>query len=127
MRLGGPALPGWDSGIQVVWLGEWEPVRCATKEGSAMEVVDRPEFNRFELTDDGSVAELRYETHGSTLVLTHTGVPDQLAGRGVGGLLVQAAIARATRDGLDIVPLCPYARTWIDRHPEALGPVHVAG
>jgi hypothetical protein len=25
------------------------------------------------------------------------------------------------------VPLCPYARTWIDRHPEALGPVHVAG
>jgi predicted GNAT family acetyltransferase len=38
---------------------------------------------------------------------------------------VQAAIARASRDGLDIVPWCPFARGWIDRHPEALGTVRV--
>ncbi|MGH9080443.1 MAG: GNAT family N-acetyltransferase [Acidimicrobiales bacterium] len=90
-----------------------------------MEVVDRPDLNRFELTVDGSLAELRYELRGKALVLTHTGVPDQLAGRGVGGRLVQAAIARATHDGLSIVPLCPFARGWIDRHPDALGPVQV--
>jgi predicted GNAT family acetyltransferase len=76
---------------------------------------------------DGFLAELAYEERGGDLVLIHTGVPDELGGRGVGGLLVRAAIARAARDGLDIVPFCPFARGWIDRHPEALGPVRVAG
>jgi uncharacterized protein len=95
-------------------------------EESSMEVVDRPDLDRFELVADGYLAELTYAVRGDSLVLIHTGVPDQLGGRGVGGRLVQAAIARAGRDGLDVVPLCPFAREWIDHHPEALGTVRVA-
>lgn len=90
-----------------------------------MQVVDRPEHSRFELEAEGSLAELTYEVQGSKLVLVHTGVPDELGGRGIGALLVQAAIDRAARDGLDIVALCPFAQGWIDRHPEALGDVHL--
>jgi uncharacterized protein len=92
-----------------------------------MEVVDRPDLGRFELEADGFVAELFYHLQGTELVVTHTEVPDALAGRGVGGHLVQAAIDRASRDGLAIVPLCPFARGWIERHPEALGSVRVSG
>ncbi len=95
-------------------------------EESPMEVVDRPDLDRFELVADGYRAELQYELQGHSLVLIHTGVPEQLGGRGVGGMLVQAAISRALRDGLDIVPLCPFAQDWIDGHPDALGPVRVA-
>lgn len=91
-----------------------------------MQVVDRPERHRLELEADGSLAELVYDVVGGDLVLIHTGVPDELSGRGVGGLLVQAAIDRAARDGLDIVPQCPFARAWIERHPEALGRVRLA-
>lgn len=90
-----------------------------------MEVVDRPERHRFELEAEGAVAELVYDVRGGQLVLVHTGVPDELAGRGVGGRLVQAAIERAAREGLDIVAQCPFARRWIERHPEALGEVHL--
>jgi uncharacterized protein len=92
-----------------------------------MDVVDQTDRNRFEVVVDGATAELVYKLQGHQLVLVHTGVPDELAGRGVGGGLVEAAIARAARDGLELVPRCPFARAWIDRHPEALGPVRVAG
>jgi predicted GNAT family acetyltransferase len=92
-----------------------------------MQVVDHPERNRFEVEEEGSLAELIYEVRGNELVLIHTGVPGAFSGRGIGGLLVEAAIDRAAREGLDIVPVCPFAREWIERHPEALGQVRVAG
>lgn len=60
-----------------------------------------------------------YRLNGKRLVLIHTGVPEALAGRGVGGVLVSAAVDRAAREGLTIVPLCPFARSWLERHPDA--------
>jgi predicted GNAT family acetyltransferase len=32
---------------------------------------------------------------------------------------VTAAVERAAREGLTLVPLCPFARDWLERHPEA--------
>ena len=55
-------------------------------------VVDNEAESRFEVSIDGHVAELVYRRHGDRLVLAHTGVPDELEGRGVGGMLVNAAI-----------------------------------
>ena len=40
-------------------------------------------------------------------------------GRGIGGRLVTAAVDRAAHEGLTLVPLCPFARGWLERHPEA--------
>ena len=91
------------------------------------EVTDNTAASRFELTIDGHVAELVYRLDGDRLVLTHTGVPDELEGRGLGGTLVRAALERAARDGLVIVPQCSFARSWIERHPDDLGGVTVAG
>ncbi|MBF6555593.1 MAG: N-acetyltransferase [Acidimicrobiales bacterium] len=47
------------------------------------------------------------------MVLIHTEVPEELAGHGVGGRLVRASLDRAAREGLTIVPLCPFARRWL--------------
>jgi hypothetical protein len=82
------------------------------------DVVDRADEERFELTADGHRAELVYRVEGSNLVLIHTEVPEDLGGQGIGGVLVQAAIDRAVRDGLTIVPLCPFVRRWLQRHPD---------
>lgn len=82
-------------------------------------VVDDEAAARFTLTVDGHLAELVYRRVGDRLVLVHTGVPPELEGRGLGGRLVQAALARARRDGLAVVPQCPFARAWIERHPGA--------
>jgi predicted GNAT family acetyltransferase len=38
---------------------------------------------------------------------------------------VTAAIERAERDGLTIVPLCPFARSWLERHPDVAARVKI--
>jgi predicted GNAT family acetyltransferase len=87
------------------------------------DVVDNPGEHRFELTEDGMLAELVYRLDGDRLILVHTGVPEELGGRGLGGVLVTAAVERARRDGLTLVPKGPFARRWLERHPDAVGDV----
>lgn len=74
---------------------------------------------------DGAVAELIYRRRADRLVLIHTGVPGNLAGHGIGGRLVQAAVDRAAKERLTVVPLCPFARKWLERHPDAADTVNV--
>ena len=81
-------------------------------------VVDRADDGLFVLEVDGQVAELVYRVEGAYLVLIHTEVPEALEGRGLGGTLVREALDRAARDGLTVVPLCPFARGWLQRHPD---------
>lgn len=89
------------------------------------DVTDISGENQFELTVDGHTAMLVYRIDGNSLVLIHTEVPDELAGQGIGGTLVRAAIERSTRDGLTIVPRCPFARRWLERHPDEIGGVGI--
>jgi len=86
-----------------------------------VEVTDNAAKSRFELRQDARLAELIYHLRGDRLVLIHTEVPAELEGHGIGGRLVTAAVDRAVRDGLTLVPLCPFARGWLERHPEAAG------
>ena len=88
-------------------------------------VVNNEGEHRFELRVDGRLAELVYRRNGQRLVLVHTEVPDALEGRGLGGLLVTAAIEHAARHGLTIVPLCAFARSWLERHPDVAARVKI--
>jgi uncharacterized protein len=83
------------------------------------EVTDNSEQSRFELRVADALAELIYRRRADRLVLVHTEVPDELGGRGIGGQLVEAALAKAATDDLTVVPLCPFARGWLERHPDA--------
>jgi len=82
------------------------------------DVVERPDEHRFVVEEDGHVAELVYRIDDGVLVLVHTGVPDELGGRGIGGRLVTVAVEWAERDGLAIRPDCPFARGWLRGHPD---------
>jgi uncharacterized protein len=81
-------------------------------------VVDNTADSRLEVRAEGEIAELIYHQNGKRLVLIHTGVPDALGGHGIAGKLVQAALDKAVAGDMTIVPLCPYARSWLERHPE---------
>jgi predicted GNAT family acetyltransferase len=81
-------------------------------------IVDNEATHRFEVTIDGHHASLVYTRDADHLVIVHTGVPDELEGRGVGGALVTAAIDDAVRRDLTVVPTCDFAGGWLERHPE---------
>jgi uncharacterized protein len=74
--------------------------------------------NRFEIEVDGRVAATWYRRHGDKIIFTHTEVPPELEGHGVGGALARAALTYARKEGLRVVPLCPFVAAFIKRHTE---------
>lgn len=81
-------------------------------------VIDDTAGEELVVSIDGTTATLEYRLHGDRLHLLHTEVPEAFRGQGVGGRLVEAALAKARTDHLTIVPWCPYARRWIEEHPD---------
>lgn len=77
------------------------------------------------MTLEGHTGELTYELDGTRLILVHTEVPKPLEGRGLAGDLVRAAVARAAREHLTVVPWCPYARRWLRKHADEIGDVAI--
>jgi uncharacterized protein len=55
-----------------------------------------------------------------TMIIEHTSVPDALRGRHVGDVLVRRSVEDARAEGRKIIPLCPFAKGQISRHPEWL-------
>ena len=89
------------------------------------QVTHDPDDSRFEYRAGGSVAELVYRLRGERMVLLHTGVPDAMEGHGVGGELVRAAVGYAASQGLTVVQACPFARDWLERHPDVAAQVPI--
>ncbi|MFP5076435.1 DUF5996 family protein [Rhizobium sp. YIM 134829] len=80
---------------------------------------DGPAKGRYRLILDGVEAEMTYSRAGEGLIIIdHTEVPAALRGRKVGERLVRRAVEDARRDGIALIPLCPFAKAQIDRHPE---------
>jgi predicted GNAT family acetyltransferase len=75
--------------------------------------------HRFIGETPSGTAVLAYAPAGAgTLNLYSTYVPPGERGRGLGGQLVQAAVAFAREQGLRIIPTCWYVAEWIGAHPE---------
>jgi uncharacterized BrkB/YihY/UPF0761 family membrane protein/predicted GNAT family acetyltransferase len=89
------------------------------------DIVDDEGASRFVHVEDGHEAELVYRAEPGRLVLVHTGVPDELGGRGLGGRLVRAAVDRAARTGETVAPWCPFARKWLEEHPDEAAAVTI--
>ena len=52
------------------------------------------------------------------IYLTHTEVPRELEGKGIGSQLVEKTLQDIERQGLRLVPLCPFVTAYIKKHPE---------
>ena len=88
-------------------------------DAGSLPIRDNPERHRFEADlGEGSIAIAEYELSGDRIVFTHTQVPSQHEGQGVGSALIRFALRSARERGLQVVPVCPFFAAYIRRHPE---------
>jgi uncharacterized protein len=84
----------------------------------ASNVRDNAARNRFELDADGHIAFSNYKRADGVLTILHTEVPKALEGRGIGSELIRGILDTARSEGLKIIAICPFAKGYIERHPE---------
>jgi uncharacterized protein len=88
-----------------------EDLPIERKEGSSK--------GRYVVRLDGAEAEMTYSRAGeSMIIIDHTEVPGTMRGRAVGLALVRRAVEDARREGRSIIPLCPFAKAQMSRHPD---------
>ncbi len=75
-------------------------------------------LQRFEVHIGDQLAVLNYRKDGNRVTFFFTGVPQNLEGRGIGSAIAHAALEFAKTEHLEVVPLCPFVRAHIEKHPE---------
>ena len=81
----------------------------------ASNVRDNTERHRFELDVDGHVA---FSLAVWLMMGFFREVPKELEGRGIGSALIRGVLDTARSQGLKVNALCPFAKGYIERHPE---------
>jgi uncharacterized protein len=89
-----------------------------TERNENFEIRHNTDANRFEIQIGNQIAVLNYTERGNTISFTHTGVPPELEGRGIGSKLVHAGLEYARVKSYQVVPLCWFVAGYIERHPE---------
>lgn len=81
-------------------------------------LIDNQERKRYEWREGEHMAFIDYIRTRDKIYLTHTEVPDALAGNGVGTRMVRAALEDVDRQQLTLIPLCPFVALYLKRNPE---------
>ena len=84
-----------------------------------VEVADNPDKARFEILANGELAGfVLYHLRGDEIAFTHTETDDRFRGHGLASQLVRTALDEARARHLEVLPYCPFVRSWITEHPE---------
>ena len=81
-------------------------------------VRDNPAKHRFELKEKGEIAFAEYRRSGDVLIIPHVEAPMALRGQGTAGRLMTGVLDIVREQGLKVVPSCPYAAVFIQRHKQ---------
>jgi uncharacterized protein len=94
---------------------------------AAAQLRDDLKRSRFEMDVEGGVAFLDYRREGKVLHLIYPEVPPSMRGRGVGDRLIRAVLDRARAEDARVIPICPYVKLFLRRHPEYQDLLHRSG
>jgi len=84
----------------------------------ALQPINNPDENRFEIRIGDDVALIDYMLQGHTIIMAHTEVPPAFEGKGIAGKLAKFALDWAKTEGYKVNPLCPYVKGYVAKHPE---------
>ena len=83
-----------------------------------MECRNNMSLSRFEAVDGGQVVGwLDFEAGPGVLTMTHTIVPPEFGGRGIGKVLVEYAVGYAADNGWAVLPECTFVRGYLEKNP----------
>jgi predicted GNAT family acetyltransferase len=86
---------------------------------SDFEIIDNPDNDRYEVRSNGAViGRADYQRDGNRVVIPHTQIDPAHGGQGLGGRMVRYALDDIRRQGLTVVPACPFVADFISKHPE---------
>lgn len=75
-------------------------------------------MSQFEVNIHGNKAVAEYRRVKDKIIFTHTEVPDEMEGQGVGSKLAKTALNYARDNDLVVMPICPFIAAYIKRHQE---------
>jgi predicted GNAT family acetyltransferase len=82
-------------------------------------VRDNADRRRFEIDlGDSSFAIAEYTLPKGMIMFTHTEVPPEHEGKGIGTALIRTGLAAARERGLKVIPICPFFAAYIKEHAE---------
>ena len=83
------------------------------------ELIDNTEEKQFEFHIGKYKPLIEYIiSKNGEIYLTHTEVPVELEGKGIGSQLVEKVLAEIEKRELRLVPMCPFVAGYIQKHPE---------
>ena len=82
------------------------------------QLFDNTEKNQYEFHVNGFIPKIQYRKTGGKIFLTHTEVPVELQGKGIGNILVKKVLEELGKMELKLVPVCPFVVAYLKRHPE---------
>jgi predicted GNAT family acetyltransferase len=77
-----------------------------------------PAEKRFEVSINEYLAKAEYILTKQKIIFTHTEVPSDLEGNGIGAALARTGLQYAKDNQLAVMPLCPFFASYIRKHPE---------
>lgn len=83
-------------------------------------VTENVEKSRFELKVGGKTAVAEYRVQDDRLVLTHTEVPPEMEGMGIGSRLARGVFAVLRASGRKPVLACEFMASYAENHPEVM-------
>jgi predicted GNAT family acetyltransferase len=82
---------------------------------------DDPDSGRLEILVGGRRAGYTaYRRQPGRIAFTHTEIEPEFEGKGLGGALIREALSRARTEGAEVLPYCPFVRSYIESHPGQL-------
>jgi len=102
----------------------WTPISgvhvdAADESHAEADVIHDAAEHRFQIEAPEGTGVLEYRMKDPhTIALVHTEVAPALSGRGIASRLAHHALEYARTNHFQVIPVCPFVRAYLKRHPE---------